>query len=144
MVGRMRSQARASLDAMLEEYRELTGRIGRLRDDLSSLNVTERSADGCASVTVNAGGELIRLAFDPTLARRLDPSSLAVRVEEASGAAAAEVRRRKQAMISELLPPGLRQHVGEDFVGGLPAVLGEAGVTGLLGRDSSRTAGEQR
>jgi DNA-binding protein YbaB len=124
MVGRMRSQSRAELDAMLEEYRVLSGRIRRLREDLTSLTATRRSADGCARVTVNAWGELTRLTFDAAAAR-LDPPVLAARVEEAAGSAVAEVRRRKQALMSELLPPGLRDLVDHEGLGGLRGLVPE-------------------
>jgi DNA-binding protein YbaB len=140
MVGRMRSQSRAELDAMLEEYRVLTGRIGRLREDLTSLTATRRSADGCARVTVNAAGELIRLTFDASVAARLEPPALAARVEEAAASAAAEVRARKQALMSELLPPGLRHLVDEE---GLRGLLPEVDGPGLLARDATTSAGER-
>jgi DNA-binding protein YbaB len=143
MVGRMRSQSRAELDTVLEEYRQLTGRIHRLRDDLTSLTATRRSADGCARVTVNARGELVRLTFDASIAAGREPAALAARVEEAAAAAAAEVQLRKQALMSELLPPGLRHLVDEEGLGGLRGLLPEADGPGVLARDPS-APGEQR
>jgi DNA-binding protein YbaB len=140
MVCRMRSQSRAELDTVLEEYRMLTGRIRRLRGDLTSLTATRRSADGCARVTVNASGELIRLTFDASVAARLDPPVLASRVEEAAGSAAAEVRQRKQALMSELLPSGLRHLVDEE---GLRGLLPEVDESGILIRERSTPAGER-
>jgi hypothetical protein len=143
MVCRMRSQSRAELDTVLEEYRMLTGRIRQLREDLTSLTATRRSADGCARVTVNAWGELIRLTFDASVAGRLEPPVLAVRVEEAAGSAAAEVRRRKQALLSELLPSGLRHLVDEEGLGGLRGLLPEVDEPGILARDHSTSARER-
>jgi DNA-binding protein YbaB len=143
MVCRMRSQSRAELDTVLEEYRMLTGRIRRLREDLTSLTATRRSADGCARVTVNAYGELIRLTFDAAVADRLEPPLVAARVEEAAGSAVAEVRRRKQALMSELLPPGLRHLVDEEGLGGLRGLLPEVDEPGVLARDRPIPAGER-
>jgi DNA-binding protein YbaB len=118
MVGRMLSQTRAQLDAALAEYRSLTGRVKRMRDELASLTATARSDDGSARVTVNAWGELVDLTFDPGAAR-LERPVLAARVVAAAASAAAEARRRKQALISDLLPPGLRRLVAEEGVAGL-------------------------
>ena len=121
----------------------LTGRIRRLREDLTSLTATRRSADGCARVTVNACGELIRLTFDTSVADRLDPPALAARVEEAAGSAGAEVRRRKQALMSELLPPRLRHLVDEEGLGGLRGLLPEVDEPGILAGDLPTRAGQR-
>jgi DNA-binding protein YbaB len=143
MVGRMRSQSRAELDTVLEEYRLLTGRIRRLRKDLASLTATGRSADGCARVTVNASGELVGLTFDAAVAARFDHPVLAARVEEAAASAAAEVRRSKQALMSELLPSGLRHLMDEEGLGGLGGLLPEDVDAGMLTRDGSTPAGQR-
>jgi len=139
MVCRMRSQAQTDLDAMLDEYRSLTERTRRLQDDLSSLTATRRSTDGCASATVDAWGELVRLTFDPATVARLDPSALAARVVEAAGSAAIDVRGRKQELISQLLPPRLRHLIGDDGAAGLRRLIGDDGP-GLLGRPDAATA----
>jgi DNA-binding protein YbaB len=132
MVCRMRSQARTDLNAMLAEYRSLTERTQRLRDDLSSLTATRRSADGSACATVNAWGELVRLTFEPAIATRLDPSALATRIVEAAASAATEARARKQELVSELLPPRLRRLIGNDGAAGLRRLVGDD-ASGLPG-----------
>ena len=67
---------------------------------------------------------------------------LAVRVEEAAGSAAAEVRRRKQALMSELLPSGLRHLVDEEGRR-LRGLLPEVDESGILARERSTPAGER-
>ena len=143
MVCRMRSQSRAELDTVLQEYRALTGRIRRLREDLTSLTATRRSADGCARVTVNAWGELTQLTFNTSVAARLEPPVLAARVEEAAGSAVAEVRRRKEALMSELLPPGLRHLVDAQGLGGLRGLLPEVDEPDILAGDLPTRAGQR-
>jgi DNA-binding protein YbaB len=125
MVGRMLSQTRAQLDAALAEYRSLSGRIKRMRDELASLTAVGRSDDGSARATVNAWGELTGLALDPGAVHRLEPTALAARVVAAARSAAAEARQRKQALISDLLPAGLRHLVAEEGVAGLRLLGGD-------------------
>jgi len=124
MVGRMRSQTRADLDAMVEDLRLLTERATRLRGRLAAMTVTARSTDGCVTATVNAHGDLDDLAIDPVLARSIETRALAGRVVEAVRAAAARARRRREDVMAEMLPPRLRDRLGDD----LPELPPEFGV----------------
>jgi len=117
---------RGQLTSMLEEYRSVRARIDRLCDDVAMMTATARSTDGCVTATVGPQGELRDLRIDPEVARRLDLRTLAARVLEASGAAAAEARQRLGRTLAEVMPPHLRHVVSPD---------GDVDVRGLLPSD---------
>jgi len=122
----MRTDMRGQLTSMLEEYRSVRARIDRLCDDVAMMTATARSTDGCVTATVGPQGELRDLSIDPEVARRLDLRTLAARVLEASGAAAAEARQRLGRTLAEVMPPHLRHVVSPD---------GDVDVRGLLPSD---------
>ena len=122
----MRTDMRGQLTSMLEEYRSVRARIDRLCDDVAMMTATARSTDGCVTATVGPQGELRDLRIDPEVARRLDLRTLAARVLEASGAAAAEARQRLGRTLAEVMPPHLRHVVSPD---------GDVDVRGLLPSD---------
>ena len=75
---------------------------------LSELSATGRSADGCATVTVGAHGNLVDLVLDPAAVRRLDPSTVAQRILEAARTAGTTARTSARDVMAEHLPAGLR------------------------------------
>jgi DNA-binding protein YbaB len=92
----------------------LSHRLDRMARELAHLSATGRSADGCATVTVGARGELVDLVLDAGALRRLDASTLAMRILEAARAAGAQARTSARDIVSDHLPATLRPVLGAD------------------------------
>jgi DNA-binding protein YbaB len=117
---------RGQLSSLFEEYRAVRARIERLSDDVAAMTATARSTDGCVTATVGPQGDLRDLRIDPEGARRLDLRTLATRILEASGSAAAQARERLGRTMAEVMPTHLRHLVSAD---------GSVDVRGLLPAD---------
>jgi DNA-binding protein YbaB len=122
----MRTEMRGQLSSLFEEYRAARARIERLSDDVAAMTSTARSSDGCVTATAGPQGDLRDLRIDPEVARRLDLRTLAARILEASGAAAAQARERLGRTMAEVMPAHLRHLVLPD---------GTVDVRGLLPAD---------
>jgi len=126
MVSPMRTETRAELDEMLDEYRGMIARLDRTRADIAGMTATARSSDGSVTVTVGPRGDLVDLALDPTHARNLEPQALATRILETAGLAATRVDEQVRATVCDVFPDRLRNLVGPD---------GTVDLTRLLPRD---------
>jgi hypothetical protein len=112
----MGTQAPTGPEARLDEYRALAVRLNQMSDEMASMRVTRRCADGSVSAPVGPTGELCDLHIDPR--DDLDPPAVARRVLEATTLAANDARRRRVAAVSALLPEHLRGVVSAAELGG--------------------------
>jgi len=110
----MGTETRAQLEAMLDDYREITARLDRMKADVAAMTATARSSDGSVAVTVGPRGDLVDLAFDPSHAGKLDLKTLAARIVETAGLAATRVDERVRATVCDVLPDRLRNLFGPD------------------------------
>jgi DNA-binding protein YbaB len=110
----MRTQTAAELAAMVEEYRSTRARMAVLTSELGAMTATARSADGSVTATVGPRGELCDLSIDANLVRRLDLTTLAARILEASGRAGEQARDEVARAVSRSLPGHLRPLVRPD------------------------------
>jgi DNA-binding protein YbaB len=102
----MGTEALTGPAARLDEYRALAVRLNQMSDEMASMRVTRRCADGSVTATVGPTGELCDLRIDP--ATCLDTGGIARRVLEAAASAANDARGRRLAAVSALLPEHLR------------------------------------
>jgi hypothetical protein len=112
----MGTQALTGPEARLDEYRALAVRLNLMSDEMASMRITRRCADGSVSATVGPTGELCDLHIDP--GEDLDPLATARRVLEATTLAANDARSRRIAAVSALLPEHLRSVVSAPELGG--------------------------
>jgi DNA-binding protein YbaB len=102
----MGTEALTGPEARLDDYRALAVRLNQMSDEMASMRLTRRSADGSVAATVGPTGELCDLRIDPEA--DLDASAIARRVLEAAALAANDARGRRIAAVSALLPEHLR------------------------------------
>jgi DNA-binding protein YbaB len=129
MVGRMRTDMRASLEALLDEYAGLASRLARMQADVAAVTGCAHSAEGGISATVNPNGELVRLSIDDP-ARWADSQVLAAQIVEVVRRAATDARDRVGAIVSKALPQfegALRTDGTLDVTRLLPPVTGRDG-----------------
>jgi len=119
----MRTDIRAQIEAMLDDYQGLTSRLDAVRADFASLTATARSTDGSVTATVGPHGELVALVIDQIAARRLATTSLAARVLEAAGLAVVDVRRQAGEMMAGVMPGRIAGAIKSD---------GTVDISGLL------------
>jgi DNA-binding protein YbaB len=100
----MRTDLRAQIAAMLDEYRATRARIERLQATAAHLRVWVSSPDRSVTVTVDVSGELQELTIDPVRASRLDAPTLADNILSASRLAAAQARERLRTAARDALP----------------------------------------
>jgi len=124
----------ARIGALLEDYQATRKRLAALNAELTAMTASARSADRSVTATVGPQGELVHLAIDPTLGARLDLKTLAGRILEASGLAAAQVRERLREALRAGLPANLRDVVGPDGTVDVQHLL-PADPTDLLRRE---------
>jgi DNA-binding protein YbaB len=118
-VWHVETEALTGADQSIDDYQALALKLDRLGDELATMRVTSRSADGCVTATVGAGGELADVRIDPEIAAGLDFSAVAGRVVEAATLAAAEARGRRRRAVSGLLPDHLRALAASSLRDGL-------------------------
>jgi DNA-binding protein YbaB len=128
----MRTDLRAQIAAMLDEYRATRARIERLQATAAHLRVWVSSPDRSVTVTVDVSGELQELTIDPVRASRLDAPTLADNILSASRLAAAQARERLRTAARDALPERLHDLVGPDGSVDLAALL-PADLASLIG-----------
>lgn len=119
----MRTDLRARIDALLDEYHAARARVERLQAAAAHLRVWVSSPDRSVTVTVDATGELRELTIDPTRAARLSAPVLAENILGASRLAAAQARERLRVAMRDALPPRLHDLIGSDGAVDLAALL---------------------
>jgi DNA-binding protein YbaB len=119
----MRTDIRAQIAAMLDEYHATRARIERLHAAAAHLRVWVSSPDRSVTVTVDVSGELRELTIDPIRAARLDAPTLADNILGASRLAAAQARERLRVAVRDALPERLHSLVGPDGSVNLAALL---------------------
>lgn len=113
------------LDAMLDAYREMRGKLDETAASIRSKTVTVESRDGLVRVTVGSSGELQDLWIDPKRHRRVDSITLAETIKDVVGTA--------------------RQQFNEQVAGRYQEVLGSSFDIGqLLGGDEGAAAEQIR
>lgn len=126
---------RTQIDTLMDDYRAVVAGLDGLTADVAALTATARSADRCVTATVGPRGELVQLTIDPVLAARIDTTTLAGRVVEATTRAAAVVRERVRTTICDALPGYLRDLVAAD---------GEVSLGRLLPNDLHASVADNR
>jgi DNA-binding protein YbaB len=119
----MRTDLRARIGALLDEYRATRARIERLQAAAAHFRVWVSSPDRSVTVTVDASGELRELTIDPARAARLTAPVLAENILGASRLAAAQARERLRVAMRDALPERLHDLVAADGSVDLAALL---------------------
>ncbi|TCB99998.1 YbaB/EbfC family DNA-binding protein [Micromonospora zingiberis] len=116
---------RARFDEVYGQYQQLRSGLDELQARLAELRVTERSADGQVTATVDARGELISVELDSSIYRDRDPRALSGKITATVRRAATGATAATQELVSAYLPAGPR---AADFLrtGDFGALLGRA------------------
>jgi DNA-binding YbaB/EbfC family protein len=101
------------LMGMMKQAQELQGRIQKMQEELSQLEVEGRSGAGLVEVTLNGKGEMRRLKIDPTLLKPDEVEILEDLIIAGFQDAKAKVEQAMQAKMQEVtgglpLPPGFK------------------------------------
>ncbi|BEL07968.1 hypothetical protein Q0Z83_061590 [Actinoplanes sichuanensis] len=97
---------RARFDDVVSQYQRLRLGLDDIQERLSTLAVTEESADGSVRATVGARGQLIDLRLSRDIYRQGDPDELARTILRTVERAVARTGDRVQEMVGEFLPSG--------------------------------------
>ncbi|MEU8657140.1 YbaB/EbfC family nucleoid-associated protein [Actinoplanes philippinensis] len=97
---------RARFDDVVSQYQRLRLGLDDIQERLSTLAVTEESADGTVRATVGARGQLIDLRLSRDVYRQGDPDELARTILRTVERAVAKTGDRVQEMVGEYLPAG--------------------------------------
>lgn len=97
---------RARFDDVVSQYQRLRLGLDDIQERLSTLAVTEESADGSVRATVGARGQLIDLRLSRDIYRQGDPDELARTILRTVEKAVARTGDQVQEMVSEFLPSG--------------------------------------
>lgn len=97
---------RARFDDVVSQYQRLRLGLDDIQERLSTLAVTEESADGSVRATVGARGQLIDLRLSRDIYRQGDPDELARTILRTVEKAVARTGDQVQEMVGEFLPSG--------------------------------------
>ncbi|MDG4820931.1 YbaB/EbfC family nucleoid-associated protein [Asanoa sp. WMMD1127] len=97
---------RGRAEEVLGQYERIRAGMAELRDRLSAFSTTARSPDGLVIATVDARGQLVRLAFDPAAYRAHRPDQLAAVATATVRSAATSAAAAVQDLVAGYLPPG--------------------------------------
>jgi nucleoid-associated protein EbfC len=82
----------AQLGQMLNQARQLSGRMGEIQERLNALRLTGQSVDGRVTVGLNGHGQMVRCDIAPDLLTPTAAPALERDLLEAANAAQAQVR----------------------------------------------------
>lgn len=97
---------RRRFDDVFGQYEQLRAGMAELQERLATLSATARSADGLIEATVDARGQLVRLAFDPRAYRAHRPDELAALATATVRDAMVSAADSVQELLTAYLPPG--------------------------------------
>ena len=101
------------LMGMMKKAQELQGKMQRMQEELSALEVSGQSGAGLVKVTLNGKGEMRSVKIDPSLLKPDDAEIVEDLVlaafQDAKGKVEGEMQKRMQEVTGGLpLPPGLK------------------------------------
>ncbi len=101
------------LMGMMKKAQELQGKMQRMQEELSALEVSGQSGAGLVQVTLNGKGEMRSVKIDPSLLKPDDAEIVEDLVlaafQDAKGKVEGEMQKRMQEVTGGLpLPPGLK------------------------------------
>jgi DNA-binding protein YbaB len=112
----MRSELRASLEELLEDYSRQVGRLKEMQRDLEMVNATATRADGLVTVVVGARGQVRDIRLDPRVYRKLDSGALSGVIMRLISEATADVSEQTKRIMTPFMPEGVSydDSLGED------------------------------
>jgi DNA-binding YbaB/EbfC family protein len=101
------------LMGMMKKAQELQGKMQRMQEELSALEVSGQSGAGLVQVTLNGKGEMRSIKIDPSLLKpdeaEIVEDLVIAAFQDAKGKVEGEMQRRMQEVTGGLpLPPGLK------------------------------------
>ncbi len=98
---------------MMKQAQEIQGRMQRMQEELSALEVEGQAGAGMVRVTLNGKGEMRGVRIDPALVKPEDVEMIEDLIVAAHADARAKVETEMQAKMQEVtgglpLPPGLK------------------------------------
>ncbi len=98
---------------MMKQVQELQGRMQRMQEELSALEVTGQSGAGMVAITLNGKGEMRAVKIDPSLLKPDDAEMVEDLVlaafQDAKGKVEGEMQKKMQEVTGGLpIPPGLK------------------------------------
>ena len=98
---------------MMKQAQEIQGRMQRMQEELSALEVEGQAGAGMVRVTLNGKGEMRGVRIDPALVKPEDVEMIEDLIVAAHADARAKVETAMQAKMQEVtgglpLPPGLK------------------------------------
>ena len=91
----------AQLGQMLNQARQLSGKVGEVQQRLAAVRVTGRSADGRVTVELTGQGQMVRCDIAPDLLTPTAAPALEQDLIEAANAAHGQVREAALKTMSE-------------------------------------------
>jgi DNA-binding YbaB/EbfC family protein len=101
------------LMGMMKKAQELQGKMQRMQEELSALEVSGQSGAGLVQVTLNGKGEMRSIKIDPSLLKpdeaEIVEDLVIAAFQDAKGKVEGEMQKRMQEVTGGLpLPPGLK------------------------------------
>lgn len=101
------------LMGMMKKAQEIQGKMQRMQEELSALEISGQSGAGLVQVTLNGKGEMRAIKIDPSLLKPEDAEIVEDLVlaafQDAKGKVEGEMQKRMQEVTGGLpLPPGMK------------------------------------
>lgn len=111
----------AAVWSMLSDLGRSIEGIAERRQRMAEVRGSGQSEDGLISAVVGPHGSLVELRIDPRVYRKPDSAALAASITQAVGAAAAEAVAQERTIVTESVPPDLRNGAIEELGLGWPS-----------------------
>jgi DNA-binding YbaB/EbfC family protein len=98
---------------MMKQAQEIQGKMQRMQEELSALEVSGQSGAGLVQVTLNGKGEMRSIKIDPSLLKpdeaEIVEDLVLAAFQDAKGKVEGEMQKRMQEVTGGLpLPPGMK------------------------------------
>jgi DNA-binding protein YbaB len=112
----MRSELRASLEELMEDYSRQVRRLKEMQRDLERVSATAKRADGLVAVAVGPRGQVREIRLDPRVYRKLDSGELSGAILRLISEATADVSEQTKTIMTPFMPEGVSYDdaLGED------------------------------
>jgi DNA-binding protein YbaB len=103
----MRSELRASLEELMEDYSRQVGRLKEMQRDLERVSATATRADGLVTVVVGPRGQVRDIRLDPRVYRKLDSGNLSGAIMRLISEATADISEQTKMIMTPFMPEGV-------------------------------------
>jgi DNA-binding protein YbaB len=100
----VRAEYQAHINELLEQYRQVRDNLGRMQQQMTEVTATAVSEDETVKATVDYRGELTKVEINPRALRSVDSTTLGETIVATARAAAQEVRKKVQALVTPNMP----------------------------------------